>query len=129
MYNIEEIMPDFYQKLFHFYEAYTTLEVRDLAVPTFAGLWVLTLLIPLTGINKRDAATASAYVVYLASSAVILLFILPSQYIKLDLTISSQLLTLVALSIVTVLRWWFRDDLAARKEELYNANIPEEVSE
>jgi hypothetical protein len=122
-------MPEFYRKLFDLYEAYQTLEIKDLALPTFAGLWILTLLIQLTGINKRDIATAAAYIVYLMSSAIILLFILPSQYIQLDLTVKSQILTLLALGIVAALRWWFRDDLLVRKDELYNAPIPEEVSE
>ena len=122
-------MPEIYRKLFDSYEAFQTLEVKDLAIPTFAGLWVLTLLIPLTGINKRDIATAAAYVAYLTASAIALLFILPSQYIYLDINTISQAFTLIAVAIVATLRWWFRDDLAPRKEELYNGTIPEEVSE
>lgn len=122
-------MIDAYESIFDIYEAYSTLKIKDLALPTFAGLWVLTLLIPLTGINKRDLATAATYLAYLISSAVILLLILPSQYISLDITMTSQLLTLIALGCIAVARWWFREDLALRKEELYNAPIPEEVSE
>lgn len=122
-------MIDAYKSIFDIYEAYSTLKIKDLALPTFSGLWVLTLLIPLTGINKRDLATGATYLAYLISSAVILLLILPSQYISLDITMASQLFTLAALGCVTIARWWFRDDLALRKEELYNAPIPEEVSE
>lgn len=122
-------MPDFYQGLFDLYETYSTLEIKDLALPTFAGLWVLTLLIPLTGINRRDLATAATYILYMISAAVILLFILPSKYVELDVTTTSQVLSLLSLGCVALSRWWFRKDIANPEKKLFDATIPEEVSE
>ena len=122
-------MPDIYRNLLDLYETYSTLEIKDLALPTFGLLWILTLLWPLTDINRRDLATGASYVLYMMSAAVILFFVLPSEYINLDVTTSSQILTLLALGAVAFARWWLRKDLELQEKKLYEAPLPEEVSE
>ncbi len=92
------------------YESYLAIRAVDLAIPTFIGLWLLILALPLAGIDRRDPFSGLMYIIYLGATGVALVFALPSQYVEVEATPGNQVLSVATMMMIAAFRWWYHDD-------------------
>lgn len=69
-------------------------------------LWILILLIPLKGINRRDPISGMMYSLFCTAAGTALLIAIPQKY-ALDMPLRSQLNLILFMSVFSALRWSF----------------------
>lgn len=91
-------------------ESYQAVRAVDLALPTFLGLWLVMLLMPLKGIDRRDPYGGMMYTLYLTASGVALIFALPRKYLATSPTFEVQFLAVTCMILLAALRWYLGKD-------------------
>ncbi len=91
-------------------ESYRALRAVDLALPTFFCLWLVILLMPLRGIDRRDPYGGAMYMLYLAASGVALIFALPRKYVATSPSLAVQLVAVICIILAAALRWYYGRD-------------------
>ena len=89
------------------HDAWAAIEPVDFAKPSFIGLWLILLLTPLKGVDRRDLLAALVYTLFCMASAVILVFILPETFSPPE-PMLNIFATTVFLSLLAFARWNFR---------------------
>ena len=104
-------------------ESYQAVRAVDLALPTFLGLWLVILLMPLRGIDRRDLYGGMMYTLYLTASGVALVFALPRKYLATSPTFEVQLLAVTCMILLAGLRWYLgKDVLTFEQADLSNTD-------
>ena len=85
--------------------AWYSLEPVDFATPSFVGLWILILLLPLIGIDRRDPIAGAVYMLFLTGAGVALVFALPQKFTSSGGS-NIQLATVFVMAAVSGFRWF-----------------------
>ena len=82
--------------------------VRDLTRPSFFGLWLVILLMPLIGVDRRDPVAGMVYVVFALGAGAALVFALPKDLVD-EPSIQTIFWSMVLMGIASSVRWvWGR---------------------
>ena len=86
--------------------AWDSLEPVDFAMPSFIGLWIIILFMPLFGIDRRDPIAGLMYVLFCSGAGVALVFALPQNYAP-PRTMNLQITTVLFMGGVSAFRWFY----------------------
>ena len=87
--------------------------LADLAIPIAIVFWGLVLMIPLTGVDRRDVGAFGSYVVYSVFGSILLVIVLPYQYVDTS-ALGTQILTAILATTATAFRWFSRSKAVPR---------------
>jgi hypothetical protein len=87
--------------------------LADLAIPIAIVFWGLILMIPMTGVDRRDINAFGSYVVYSVFGAILLIIVLPYQYVDTS-SLGMQIATAILVTTATGFRWFARNKATPR---------------
>jgi len=99
-------MTDAFQLIwFDIMALFGSLSIVDASKIGYTLLWLIILMTPLTGVDRRDAIACLVYTVFISAAAVTLFFALPSIVGVDESTFRDQFLTVMIVSAIACLRW------------------------
>ena len=108
--------------------AWDSLEPVDFAMPSFIGLWIAILLMPLIGIDRRDPIAGLMYVLFCSGAGVALVFALPQKYAP-PRTINLQITTVFFMGAVSAFRWFYGANPDALEEQRKQMELKDKEKE
>lgn len=100
-------------------------EFVDIARPGFFLLWLICLCTPLRGVDRRDRMCGSVYCLFMASAGVALLIALPQRWVSQSMTLLSQMVMVIFMSVGAFIRWELGKDGFKAVETFKDAKFTE----
>jgi len=85
-------------------ESWELLQAVDFALPSFACLWLLIVLLPLKGMDRRDPISGAMYTMFCMAAGVALMFALPQRYIP-NPSLGVQVVGVMLMGFAGAFRW------------------------
>ncbi len=97
-------------------DSLSEIQVIDFAMPSYFLLWLIILMFPLTGVDRRDKIAASVYSLFCTAAGVALIYALPQQYTSNSQTIGQKVFTMMGMGAVGIFRWLYQPKDTAKED-------------